>query len=115
MFVRVCQVIVREARCDNYLACLKNDLLTVCRTAVGLKEMGVWERAFPAYMEIMIVSLWETQEAAQVFSIPGLDASIDRESGVIYVESSNKVYRFSSISSTLGAHSLVLNPFADTG
>lgn len=67
VIVRISSTIVHEPQLASYLACLENDVIPKYEAAVGMIRVYQLQRRFVAYVEILTVSLWRSQEAVRGF------------------------------------------------
>jgi heme-degrading monooxygenase HmoA len=67
VIVRVSSIAVPESNLDKYLEHVKENELPGYEVAPGLISVWLLRRPFVAYVEVMILSLWQSDEALTGF------------------------------------------------
>jgi len=87
MIARVCSEFVISTRMEDFLAKLRDEVLPAYISANGILSVMILRRALIGYTEVLILSLWESQDAVLQFaSRESFDEAYIRELGIIRKE-----------------------------
>jgi hypothetical protein len=87
MIARVCSDFVISDRIEHFFAKLRFGILPAYTSAAGILSVLVMQRALVGYHEVMILSLWDSKEAAMDFDGCGLACAASlKELGVLQKE-----------------------------
>jgi len=87
VIVRISSTIVHESHLASYLGHLENGVIPKYEAAEGMVRVYLLQRRLVAYVEILEVSLWRSQEVVQRFMENELlTEDVRREYGVVEVE-----------------------------
>jgi hypothetical protein len=86
MIARVCSEFVIWDRVEEFFAKLKDEILPAYTSADGILSILVLQRALVGYSEVMVLSLWESKEAAEFAGRTLVGAAFIKDLGVIQKE-----------------------------
>ena len=76
MFLKISFAIVPQHRADDYLAYVRRFVSPRYRSAAGLVSIQLLRRPVVAYVEVLMLSAWRTQQALEQFA--AIEPAIDR-------------------------------------
>lgn len=90
MIARVCSAFVISDRIEEFVALLRNEIMPVYTSTDGILSVIVLQRKLAGYIEIMILSIWESNDAVVEFAgRQSLNTGSLSELGVIQKEIAN--------------------------
>jgi hypothetical protein len=87
VIVRISSTIVSESQLGSYLADLESSVIPSYEAAAGMVRVYLLQQRFVAYVEVLTVSLWHSQDGLGRF-VEGqsLTEDVGQKHGVIEVE-----------------------------
>jgi len=92
VIVRISSSVVPEANLGAYLAHVESNEVVLRASSPGLIAVWLLDRPFVAYVEVLVVSVWESQESmTDSIEKPALPDETKHDLGVIQLEA--RTYR----------------------
>jgi hypothetical protein len=67
VILRISSIAIPKAGIDNYLDHVERDLIPRYQTASGLESISILQRVVVAYVEVITISAWQSQDALTHF------------------------------------------------